>query len=533
MIKTPDKEIRPANYRWYVMGIVMAGTLMAALDSSIVNVSIPAMMADFGASVDEIEWVVTGYMIAFATLMPLTAWFRDRIGYKSLYMASLVVFTAGSLLCGIAWNLPSLIGARVIQALGGGAITPTGMAMIAEVFAPHERGKAMGIWGMGVIMGPAVGPTIGGYLTNHFGWRSIFLVNLPIGIMVFVASLILLERDVPHESMKRPFDLWGFIFLTTFLVALLLGLSRGESEGWTSAYIVTCGIISVFGLICFLLVEASIDYGIINLRLFKLPVFSACSVVFFVRSIVLFGGVFLLPLFMQQQMGYEEMQSGLILLPGSLLMAAVMPFGGRISDRIGPRLPTLIGLFGLWLFMFMYRNMDVTMTAFDVIEPTLVRGVGLGLLMAPVTAAAMNAVPQRDTGMASSMLNIMQQVGGSVGISLLSTVLSHRVPYHIGAIASSLDRTSPVFMESFKNLFTHIHSLGYTYAQSSQIAQGVILKKVVQYATVLSFQDAFIVGSLLVIVAFISALFLPGRSAVKSSDEKVTGEMVEEFSFIE
>ena len=532
-MSSANVQTKPDNYKWTVMGIVMAGTLMAALDSSIVNVSIPAIMSDFGAGVDEISWVVTGYMIAFAALMPLTAWFRDRVGYRTLYIASLVIFIAGSVLCGMAWNLPSLIVARVIQALGGGAITPTGMAMISEVFEPHERGKAMGIWGMGVIMGPAVGPTIGGYLTNHFGWRSIFLINLPIGIAVFFAAFFLLFRDVPHASLRKPFDFWGFLFLTIFLVSLLLGLSKGEKEGWTSSYILTCCITTMLGLLCFLLVEASVDNGIIKLSLFKLPVFSACAVVMLVRSVVLFGGIFLLPLFMQQQMGYEEMQSGLILFPGSLLMAFVMPFGGKLSDKIGPRIPTMIGLVGLWLFMFMYRNMDLNMSAMDVINPTLVRGVGMGLLMAPLTAAGMNAVSQRDAGMASSMFNIIQQVGGSIGISLLSTVLSHRVPFHLAGIASSMDRTSPVFTETFQNLVRHIHSLGYTYAQSAQIAQGIIFKKVAQYATVLSFQDAFLVGSVMVVVAFISALFLPGISALKSADEKAGAEIVEEFVCIE
>jgi EmrB/QacA subfamily drug resistance transporter len=529
----PGQNSRPHNYKWTVMGIVMAGTLMATLDSSIVNVSIPAIMADFGVNVDEIEWVITGYMIAFACLMPLTAWFRDRIGYKMLYMASIVVFTGGSLLCGIAWDLPSLIVARVIQALGGGAIIPTGMAMITEVFAPHERGKAMGIWGMGVIMGPALGPTIGGYLTNHFGWRSIFLVNLPIGIAVFFASLAMLVKEVPHKSTHRDFDFWGFIFLTVFLVSLLLGLTKGEREGWTSAYIITCGVISVLGLICFLLVEFSIEHGVVNLALFKNPVFSICVLVSLVRSVVLFGGVFLLPLFIQQQMGYEEIQSGLILLPGSLLMAVIMPFGGKLNDMIGPRLPSLIGIAGLWLFMIMYRNMDANMSAWDVIEPTLVRGVGLGLLMAPITAAAMNSIAQKDAGMASSMLNIIQQVGGSIGISVLSTVLSHRVPYHIAVISSGMDRTSPAFTESFRNMVYHIHSQGYTYVQSSQIAQSALFRNVVKCATVQAFQDAFIFGSILVILAFIFALFLPGRASVSFSDEKVEAEIIEEMVCID
>ena len=199
----------PHNYKWIVMGIVMIGTMMATLDSSIVNVSIPAIMADFGAGVDDIEWVLTGYMIAFATLMPLTAWLRDHLGYKTLFMGSLFVFTIGSLLCGAAWNLESLIGARIVQALGGGAIAPTGMAMISEVFPPQERGKAIGIWGVGIIMGPTFGPTLGGYLTKTFGWRSIFLVNLPLGIVALFAASALLIKDRPHASQHRSFDFWG------------------------------------------------------------------------------------------------------------------------------------------------------------------------------------------------------------------------------------------------------------------------------------------------------------------------------------
>src|ERR1035441_6686692 len=175
----PNKAGVSGNaYKWEVLIVVMIGTLMAALDQSIVNVSLPDIMADFGSPVTDIEWVVTGYMLAFATLMPLTAWLREHIGYKQLFVGSLFVFTLGSLLCAMSWSLPSLVGARVIQALGGGAITPTGMAMITEVFEPHERGKAIGYWGVGVIVGPSFGPTLGGYLTNAFGWRSIFTVNL-------------------------------------------------------------------------------------------------------------------------------------------------------------------------------------------------------------------------------------------------------------------------------------------------------------------------------------------------------------------
>jgi MFS transporter, DHA2 family, multidrug resistance protein len=505
----------PHNYEWMVMGIVMVGTMMATLDTSIVNVSIPKIMADFGVNIDDIEWVLTGYMIAFATLMPLTSWLRDRVGYKALYMGSLFIFTLGSLLCGAAWNLESLIGARIIQALGGGAITPTGMAMISEVFPPEERGKAIGIWGVGVIMGPAIGPTLGGYLTQTFGWRSIFLVNLPIGIVALIAASLLLIKDLPHKSRHRPFDVWGFIFLSIFLVLFLLGLSKGEREGWTSTYIVTCAIISFTSFVLFILVDSQISYGIIDLHLFKSPIFSICSFIIVVRSVALFGGIFLMPLFLQQQMGFEEIQSGLILMPGALVIMLFMPIAGRLGDRIGPRMPTLIGVILVAWSMFMYWNMDVSMSMFDIIKPMLVRGVGLAFLMAPIMAASLNAVPQQKSGMASSMLNIIMQVSGSIGIALLASVLSHRIHFHLGVIGSAARMGTPAFMDAFARVAGHVHDLGYPYMQSKQIANIMIMRKAAQQATVMSFQDAFIVGGAIIALAIIGSLFLPHTGGMK------------------
>ena len=285
------------------MGIIIIGTLMTALDSSIVNVSIPAIMADFGANLDQIEWVITSYMISLAVSMPLIAWFRDHIGYRKLYIASLVVFTMGSLLCGIAWNIQTLIAARIIQALGGGAITPTGMAMISEVFPKSERGKAMGIWGMSVMVGPALGPTLGGYLTHALGWRSIFLVNLPIGIVGTIAAWRLLAVDTHMNSTKRPFDVWGFVFLSTFLITFLLGTSKGERLGWGSTTIIALFLTSAICFIGFLLVENNVPNGIIDIALFKSPVFALCAGTAAVRALVLYGGTFLLPFLFSSRWG--------------------------------------------------------------------------------------------------------------------------------------------------------------------------------------------------------------------------------------
>jgi DHA2 family multidrug resistance protein len=509
------------RYPWKVLIIVMIGTLMGALDQSIVNVSLPAIMADFGASLDDIEWVVTGYMLAFATLMPLTAWFRDRVGHKALFIASLVVFTGGSVLCGMAWNLPALVFARVIQALGGGAITPTGMAMISEEFPPAERARALGYWGMGVIVGPAFGPTLGGWLTAVFGWRSIFLINLPIGILGVLLAAAVLKPDRPHADQHRPFDVWGFGFLSVFLIAFLLGLSKGEHEGWTSAYLTTCAILSVVGFVGFLTVESIIPYRIVDITLFRYPVFSACLAVTVVRSVALYGGVFLLPLYLQQLRGLDEIDSGVLMLWGSLLIGIMMPISPKLMDWFGAKAVTIAGLLGVALFMYMLRDIDVNTSISHVIWATLVRGLGIGLMFTPVTAVALNSVPKRSAGMASSMLNLLQQVGGSVGIAVLATVLSHRVKFHLAVFGAAVSPDSPMFREAFRRVAAHAHALGYSHAESARIAFTSVGRAVATAAQAAGFGDSFLFGTLIVLVGMSAAFLLPNRVTKLSQEEQL------------
>lgn len=512
---------RDSRYRWQVLGIVMLGTLMATLDQSIVNVSLPAIMADFGSSLDDIEWVVTGYMLSFATLMPLTAWFRDRVGHKALFIASLVIFVVGSILCGLAWNLPALVVARVIQALGGGAITPTGMAMISEEFPPEERAKALGYWGMGVIVGPAFGPTLGGWLTNVFGWRSIFLINLPIGILGVSLAAAILRADRSHLSSHRPFDFWGFAFLSLFLITFLLGLSKGEHEGWTSAYILTCAVLTIIGFVGFLLVESLIPHRIVDIGLFRYPVFSACMTVTVVRSIALFGGVFLLPLYLQQLRGLDEIDSGVLLLWGSLVIGVMMPLSPKLMNRFGAKMVTIVGLCGVALFMFMLRHIDENTATSTVIAATLVRGIGIGLIFTPVTAVALNSVPKTSTGMASSMVNLVQQVGGSVGIAVLATVLSHRIRFHLAVYGAEVSASSPIFKESFRRVVEHAHLLGYTRAESLRIGLMSIGKQVAISSQSAAFGDAFLFGTYIVLTGISAAFLLPSRVGKISKEEQM------------
>lgn len=517
-----ESEDNP-RYKWEVLAIIMIGTFMGTLDASIVNVSLPNIMASFGSPLDDVEWVVIAYMLGFAVAIPLTGWFKDRVGHKHLYVMSLTLFTFGSILCAMAWNLPSLIIARIIQAFGGGAITPTAMAMISDVFEPRERGRALGYWGIALITGPAVGPTLGGFLTNEVGWRSIFAVNLPVGVLGVLAAMFVLKPDRPHPSARKPFDLGGFCFLTMFLVAFLLGLSKGEREGWESPYIVICLIFSIIGLGGFLLVESLVRDGIMDIRLFKYPIFSVCMVVTVIRSIALFGSIFLVPIFLQRVMGFDEIDCGLLMLPGAIVIGCIMPIAGWISDRSGPRLLAIAGQILTAYFMYLYRGLDVNTSVWGVIYPMLIRGLGIGLLFVPITAAALNSIPRHKSGVASSMLNLIQQVAASIGVALLAMVLSHRQHFHQGNLGQAMREGSPAIARAMRGVVDRALSLGYGAYDSQLVAKAAIIKNTIKSASVAAFDDAFFVGALIVVVGILPSLLLPKRS-IGDSGVKVVAE---------
>ncbi|MEO7994126.1 MAG: DHA2 family efflux MFS transporter permease subunit [bacterium] len=527
MIAAPVEATADERFHWEVLVVVMIGTVMSALDISIVNVSLPNMMSTFGAGVDAIEWVVTGYMLAFSTFMPLTAWLRDRLGSRVLYMACLAIFTIGSVLCALAPNLPMLVLARVLQAVGGGALTPTGMAMIAEVFPPAERGRAFGIWGIGVIAGPAFGPPLGGYLTQVFGWRSIFDINLPIGIIGLIMASRILRRDRPHPSTFRGFDLPGFLLLTTFLISALLGISNGNEHGWTSPFVLSCGALSVVALALFLTVESIVTDRILDLGLFRNVQFTVAMVVTASRSVALYGGLFLLPLFLRNQMGRSEIETGLLLLPGALVIGVVMPLAAQAADKFGARLPTLVGLVMTAWFMWMYRTLDPTTSYWNVLFPTLIRGIGIGLLVTPVMTVGLNAVPTHKAGMASSMLALIQQIAGSLGIAVLASVLGHRASFHMGVVGEGMEATRPAFLEATHAIAARALSLGVAPMDAGLTGSALVARHVAQGAQVLAFNDAFLVGGAVVLLGIVPALFLDATPRPRKPNAEPRPEMLE------
>ncbi len=507
VIEKPKYE---GSYKWIVMIVTMIGFVMTELDESIVNVAIPKIMADFGVTLSSIEWVTTVYMLANAIFMPMTGWLREKTGYKNMYVLSLVFFTIGSVLCGIAWNLPTLIIARVIQAVASGIIMPTVMAMMTEIFPPEERGTAFGFMAI-VFIFPLFGPILGGYLTDYFGWRSIFFVNLPIGIIGTVAAVEILRSDKPADVKQKPFDFWGFGFLSVFLICTLLGISKGQSEGWTSTYIITCLTLASLGLTGFILVETNISNPLMDLRLYKIPLFANLSILTVVRSATMFGSIFLIPVFVQQQLGYTAVQSGMLMFPASLVMIAAMPFVGKLADKVGPKVPTIVGLIMVAISTYLYVNITASTSQWSLIYPMAIRNVGIALMIAPLMTAFMNMVPKDKIAVASSMNNILQQIGDAVGIAFFTAVMSSRSVFHIAIAGQNMKSGTQAMAQSAGLIMEHIHSLGLNIGAAATAARALCMNSIIQSAVIRSFQDTFFIATVAAALSIPLAFLLPLR----------------------
>ena len=499
----------PQAYRWVVLGIVMIGTFMAILDSSIVNVALPHMMSAFGVSRDQIEWVSTAYMLSMAVVMPLVGWTVGRFGHKALYLSALALFTLGSAACALSWSYNSLIVARIAQAIGCGAIQPVGMAIVADLFAPHERGKALGIWGTGIMAAPAFGPTLGGYLIDTFSWRTIFSINLPIGLLALMLGAAIMKRQDAAARKNVPFDYWGFIFLSMALISGLLALSQGQEKGWDSPYVHTCLALTIIGGVMFIGIESASRQPLLDLSLFRSINFTLSIVLALFRAVGLFGSVFLLPIFLQSLVGYTTVQTGLWMMPGAIAVGFTMPIAGRLADRCSPRWLVAIGTFLTGFSLLQFGHLEPLSDAAAIIVPQVTRGVGLALMMAPLLTVGLNSVPRHRVPMASSFLTVAQSVGGSFGIALLNTYVTNSIQRHAVRIGELIGTQT----ERFSHFALHVSGVTFRDAHGVLLddrSKGLALsaKAIVHRASVLGFDNGFVLGGLIVLSAIPLCLLL-------------------------
>jgi len=515
-LRNRDSSFHPQHqsYQWFVLANIMVGTFMAVLDATIVNVALPKIMASFGVSIDKIEWVITGYMLAMALSLPAAGWLADKFGYKKIYSFGLILFTLGSFLCGLANNENFLIFARVVQGLGGGCLMPIGMAIITREFPPEKRGMALGFWAVAAAASVSFGPLIGGYLVDNFSWQLIFDVNVPVGIIGIIVTIIIL-REYKSKAVRK-FDIIGFVSASIFFPVTLFALSEStaasNSEGWSAPYILFCFAIAAVSLAVFITTELIVEDPLIDLRLFKDHNFAMSNITLFIFGIGMFGSTFLLPLYLQNSLGYTALQSGAVFLPIGFIQGAVSPLIGAVSDKWGYKTPLIIGV--LLLAISFYINGFLSyLTEHDYIMLSLyIRGVGLGMIFTPLSAVSLLEIPRAKMGQASGLFNIVRQLGGSFGVALLATILSSRVSYHAQVYGESIQLNSQALRNAVVNMnYYEEKSAGSAPVKAQTQSRAMILMDVNKQAFIQGVDDDFLIAGLITIVGGIPILFLHSK----------------------
>jgi EmrB/QacA subfamily drug resistance transporter len=507
--------IKEHHYRWWALGVTVIGSFMSILDTSIVNIAIPKMMAVFAVGTDDAQWILTAYMLTMGVIQPATGYLCEAFGTRRMYLLSLAIFTAGSFLCGVAWSNDSMIVFRVMQAIGGGLIIPVTMTIVYKIFPIEERNMAMGIWGISAMVAPALGPTLSGYLVEYWDWRLIFTINIPIGIIGYGAAALVL-REMPF-SRQQKFDIAGFLTSAIGLFCLLLALSKGTDEGWTSAYIITLFYISVASLTLFVFIELNHENPILDLRIFSDWNFTFSMITTFIGTIALYGAMFMVPLFMENLRGYTAMQTGILLFPSAATAGIMMPIAAKLADRFGAKPIVVAGIFilGMGSMPLMYIDMD---TSYEYVMGIMaLRGLGLGLFMMPVTVLGMANIPLATVSRASSINNAMRQISGSMGIAILTTVLQNRQIFHLSHIAENINLnslTAQNMLTSKKHLFMH---LGDTAWMGHVKSLALMSQLALRQSSIFGFDDGFFTLSIICLVGVIPALWLKNVKAQKGA----------------
>ena len=449
-------ESSNSRLRWWILITVIVGTFLGRLDQTIVNLALPNIINDYGITVSSAGWIATAYILANAVFVPIWGKLGDTIGRKKVYVIGFVIFIIGSVLAGFAWNLTSMIIFRVIQAIAGSADYPTAMAILAVTFkAGKERAQALGIWSSSFAAASVFGPLIGGPLIDHFGWRSVFLVNLPVGIVGLFMALAFISES-KSEKITTTFDWWGAITLGGALSSLVLVLDKGLDWGWLSTDSILCYLSILVFFIFFVIIEKRQKEPIVDFKFFKLPVFVNVTLNNFIVFMGLMGGIFLLPVFAQTFMGYGATQTGYLFMPmaGAIMLAA--PLGGALTGRFQSRYVIAASTFVTAIGLYMFTALDARSTAIDIILPLSVMAFGLGFGMSQRTSIIASVVPDNEIGIASSILALARNIAGAFGISVFATILKNSTENNLLKIAqlSTLNSTNPALKGEFIGLMT-------------------------------------------------------------------------------
>src|SRR6186997_3165353 len=414
----------PENRKWWTLVAVAVGLFMIMLDNTVVNVALPSIRKDLGISISELEWVVNAYALTFGVLLLTGGKLADLLGRRAIFIAGLVVFTGASLWCGLAGGAGSLIAARTVQGIGAALMNPATLSIITATFPPRQRGTAIGIWAGVSALALAIGPLVGGLLSEHVDWSWIFFVNVPVGIAAIVAAFVFIDESRDTSRNQRP-DVPGLVTSAVGLFALTYALIEANNHGWSSPRILGAFALAAVSLTAFVVLELRQRRPMLNLALFRNPTFSGANVSMLLVALAMFGVFFYVSLYVQQILGYSPVEAGASFLPATILIAALSPQVGRVVDRVGSRWLTGAGMVSLSLSLLLYSRLGTGSSYWDILPGLVLMGIGMALVMTPTTTAAMSSVPRDQAGVGSAVLNSMRQVGGSLGIAVTGAIVAH------------------------------------------------------------------------------------------------------------
>jgi len=495
--------------KWIIALTVILPTFIEVMDTSIVNVSLPHIQGSLNAGIDESTWVITSYLVSNAIIIPITGWLSTVFGRKRYLLFCIALFTFSSFLCGLAPNLEFLIIARILQGFGGGGLQPISQAILLETFPPKEHGIAMAVFGMGVVLAPTIGPVLGGWLTDQYSWRWIFYINIPAGILaIILTSMFIYDPSYLKTKASKYIDYIGLALLTLGLGSLQVVLDKGEMEDWfNSNFILSLSIISALSLTIFILWELYTDKPVVNLRVFKDKTFSLGNAIMFLGFFAFFGGIVLLPLYLQQLMGYTAFLAGLILGPGGLSTLIVMPIVGLLMRKgIHPKYLLAVGIVILAYSLILMSDFNLSADFISIAYPRIIQGIGLGLFFVPLAAVTYINIPKQEMGNASGIFNLIRNLGGSFGTAASMTVLSQRSQFHQHHLVEHITPFNPWFKQRLLTLnlwLEHQISL-LPYPKS----MAIIYREILIQAKMLAFNDAFYLFGIMIFFLIPLALFM-------------------------
>jgi MFS transporter, DHA2 family, multidrug resistance protein len=468
---------------------VMLPTLIEIIDTSIVNVSLDHIRGALSAGYDEATWTITAYLVSNAIVIPMAGWLAKLIGRKNYQIASIALFTFSSFMCGSAWSLNSLVFFRILQGIGGGGLVPISQSILLESFPREKHGQAMAIFGLGAMLGPIVGPLLGGWITDTFSWRWIFYINIPIGILSIVMNVLVIQDPPYMQRQKMKVDYWGLLFLAIGLGSLQFVLDKGESDDWFSSHlIIGFSIVSVVALTLLAINEYYSEQPIVNLKLLRDRTFTSGSTVMFFVFLNLFGSIVLLPVYLQMMMGYTSFYAGLVLGPGGIATMLAMPIAGKLVSKVNPKRLLAVGISICSLSTYLMSRFNLTTDFWTFVWPRVALGFGMGMTFIPLTTLTLSHIPRERMTEASSLYNLLRNLGGSVGIAFTTTMLSRRAQFHQTRLVENLSPFDPAYVISHDRISSFLTGKGLPAGG----ADGLMYRELVRQSTTLAFSDAFL-----------------------------------------